>query len=85
MPEITRLSIQLSLVVTPPADRLRDGFTMEQRLSHLDEALLAVRELALFWPSERGTDSSDASRLRLQRPAGTGPTAAQTTRTKAHN
>jgi hypothetical protein len=54
MPEITRPTVLLSLILTPPSDAARDQATLRQRVAHLDEALAAVRELALFWPSERG-------------------------------
>ena len=53
MPEITRLTVQLSLIVTPPSDRVRDCFNLEQRVAHLEHALETVRELSLFWPAER--------------------------------
>lgn len=56
MPEITRPTIRLSLLVTPPSDAARDHLSLSHRLEHLDLALDRVRELALFWPSTRGPD-----------------------------
>lgn len=56
MPEITRLTLRLSLVVTPPADAARDHVSHEERVGLLDAALAAVRELALSWPSTRSED-----------------------------
>lgn len=58
MPEITRTVVHLSLLITPTADRERDAATIEQRVAHLDAALNAIRELALFWASERGAHDS---------------------------
>lgn len=54
MPGITRPTIRLSLLVTPPADAARDAFSLDQRLAHLDAALARVRELAVTWASTRG-------------------------------
>jgi hypothetical protein len=56
MPKITRPIIQLSLIMTPPSDAARDGFSLGERLDHLDEALAKVRELSLFWASTRSSD-----------------------------
>jgi hypothetical protein len=56
MPQITPLTIQLSLIMTPPSDRERDDYTLEQRHEHLEQALAAVRELAVHWATERGPD-----------------------------
>ncbi|MEN8182708.1 MAG: hypothetical protein ABFS46_09250, partial [Myxococcota bacterium] len=35
---------------------VRDDYTLEQRMAHLEEALAGVRELAVFWAAERGPD-----------------------------
>ena len=56
MPEITRPTIRLSLICTPPSDACRDDFTPQQRVERLDAALAAVRELSSFWPSTRSED-----------------------------
>lgn len=56
MPEITRLTVQLSLLVTPEADRVRDTATIEQRIAHLERVAQAVVDLALFWSTDRGSD-----------------------------
>jgi hypothetical protein len=56
MPEITRPTIRLSLICTPPTDAARDDFTLQQRIKRLDDALREVRELSLFWPSTRSAD-----------------------------
>ena len=53
MPEITRPTIRLSLLVTPPADAARDDHTLAQRLARLDQTLAEVRDLALSWASTR--------------------------------
>ena len=53
MPEITRPTIRLSLVVTPPEDAARDHLPLAHRVERLDEALAAVRDLALTWSSTR--------------------------------
>jgi hypothetical protein len=53
MPEITRPTLRLSLLVTPPADAARDDHTLAQRLTRLDQALTEVRNLAVSWPSMR--------------------------------
>jgi hypothetical protein len=53
MPEITRPTIRLSLICTPPADAARDDFTLQERIERLGAALEAVRELSLFWASTR--------------------------------
>ena len=67
MPEITRPTIRLSLICTPPSDAARDHFTLQQRIERLDAALAEVRELCLFWPSTRSSGEHYAnfeSRLR---------------------
>jgi len=56
MPRITNLTIQLSLIVTPPAARARDEFTIEQRLARLDEAQRQLRMLTLSWAARREPD-----------------------------
>jgi len=56
MPSITRLTVQLSLIITPPAARVRDEFTLGQRLAHLDEAQQELRRLSLSWSAQRGRD-----------------------------
>ena len=56
MPNITRPTIQLSLIITPPSDAARDDFSLRERLDHLDEAQAKVRELSLFWASTRSSD-----------------------------
>ncbi len=53
IPEITPLTVQLSLIVTPPAARARDKFTIEQRMARLDEALQELRMLTLSWSAQR--------------------------------
>jgi len=53
MPQITRLAIQLSLLMTPMADQERDTFILQQRLDHLDDAQQALRSLTLSWATER--------------------------------
>lgn len=53
MPEITRPTVRLSLLITPAADAERDAFTMADRERHLDAKLAAVRELAYSWSSTR--------------------------------
>ncbi len=45
MPEITRPTIELSLLIVPSTDKARDDFTLEERIAQLDETLAAVREL----------------------------------------
>ena len=56
MPQITPLLVQLSLIMTPPADQERDDYTLERRIDYLEQALAAVRDLALYWATERGPD-----------------------------
>ena len=56
MPEITRPTIRLSLLVTPPADAARDHFTLAERVARLDAALARIRNLALTWASTRGPE-----------------------------
>ena len=58
MPEITRLTVLLSLLVTPPEAKARDPFTIAQRIAHLEEAQLKVRRISLSWASQRGSDES---------------------------
>ena len=53
MPQITCLAVQLSLLVTPPAAKARDAFTIAQRIAHLDEAQQDLRNISLFWTSQR--------------------------------
>ena len=53
MPEITRPTVQLSLIITPPDDAVRDEHTLAERIARLDASLKAVRELALFWDGQR--------------------------------
>ena len=53
MPEITRPTVQLSLIITPPDDAARDEHTLAERIVRLDGSLAAVRELALFWDGQR--------------------------------
>jgi hypothetical protein len=53
MPEITRPTVRLSLLVTPSADAARDEHTLAQRLARLDQTLAEVRDLALSWASTR--------------------------------
>lgn len=53
MPEITRPTIRLSLLVTPPVDAARDDHTLAQRLARLEQTLAEVRDLALSWASTR--------------------------------
>jgi len=53
MPEITRPTVQLSLIITPPHDAARDEHTLAERIARLDASLAAVRELALFWDGQR--------------------------------
>lgn len=66
MPEITRSTIRLSLLVTPPADAARDDHTLAQRLARLEEALTEVRNLALSWASTRSaTDLFEDFEARL--------------------
>jgi hypothetical protein len=56
MPEITRPTVRLSLLITPPADAARDDFNLAERLDRLDGTLAAIRELALSWSSTRSKD-----------------------------
>lgn len=58
MPRITDLTVQLSLLVTPPAAKERDSFTIEQRIKRLEEAQDAVCQLSLFWSAQREPDAS---------------------------
>ena len=58
MPSITRLTVQLSLLVTPPAARARDDFTIEQRVARLSEAQQELRRLSLFWSAQRESGES---------------------------
>lgn len=58
MPEITRPTVELSLIITPPADRDRDRASLDERIARLDRALDELRELALFWPVERGPNDT---------------------------
>lgn len=53
MPEITRPTIRLSLLVTPPADAARDDHTLAARLDRLDGTMAKIRDLALSWASTR--------------------------------
>lgn len=56
MPEITRPTVRLSLIITPPADAARDHLTLAGRVGRLDETLATIRELSLTWASTRGPD-----------------------------
>jgi hypothetical protein len=56
MPEITCLTVRLSLVVTPPADSARDDLTLAERIERLDVALADVRRLVLSWAATRSED-----------------------------
>ena len=49
MPQITRPTFRLSLLITPPADAARDGLTLVERVARLDEAGLSwmLRERGL--------------------------------------
>ena len=58
MPEITSPTLRLSLLITPPTDRVRDTETLEQRLVHLKASLEAIRELSLFWAGGRDRHDS---------------------------
>jgi hypothetical protein len=53
MPTITCLTVQLSLLVTPPAARSRDELTIEERVAHLEQAQEELRKLSLFWSAQR--------------------------------
>jgi hypothetical protein len=53
MPQITRPTVRLSLLITPPADAARDESTLSERVARLDEKLAKIRELSLFWASTR--------------------------------
>ncbi len=53
MPELTRPTIRLSLLVTPPADRARDESDLTARVDRLDKAQARVRHLTLSWASLR--------------------------------
>lgn len=53
MPEISRPTVRLSLLITPPADAARDDVTLAERVARLDEALAKIRDLSLFWASTR--------------------------------
>jgi hypothetical protein len=50
------MTVQLSLIITPPSDAARDDFSLRERLDHLDEAQAKVREFSLFWASTRSND-----------------------------
>ena len=54
MPELTRPTIRLSLLVITPAERARDKASLAARVDALNKAQAKVRRLALFWASERG-------------------------------
>ena len=56
VPQITRTTVQLSLLITPPSARERDASTLSERLAHLEAALADVRELATTWSAERSED-----------------------------
>ncbi len=56
MTQITRSTVQLSLIMTPRSDAARDDLSLAERMKRLDEALAKVRELAIFWPNTRSTD-----------------------------
>ena len=53
MPQISRPTIRLSLLVTPPTDDADDDafdqIGVDERVKLLDAALARVRELALMW------------------------------------
>lgn len=53
MPEITRPTIRLSLLVTPEADAARDDHSLAERVARLDDMLAKTRDLALSWASTR--------------------------------
>jgi hypothetical protein len=53
MPEITRLTVRLSLVVTPPADTARDRISVAERTALLGAALADIQNLSLTWHSTR--------------------------------
>lgn len=56
MSQITRTTVELSLIITPPAVRDRDRASLNERIARLDRALDSLRELALFWPSDRSEE-----------------------------
>lgn len=57
MPELTRPTIRLSLIITTPAARARDEADLAARIAALNRAQAKLRQLALFWPTERSADA----------------------------
>lgn len=53
---LTRATVALSLIVTPPEDKARDEITIVERISRLEDAQVEVRSLTLFWMAERGPE-----------------------------
>ncbi len=66
MPEITRPTIQLSLIMTPRSDAARDDLSLAERVEHLNDALAEVRELALFWPNTRSDELFEDFEVQLR-------------------
>ena len=49
IPQISRPTVRLSLLITPPSDAARDQICVVERVKLLDAALARVRGLALLW------------------------------------
>ena len=49
IPQKSRPTVRLSLLITPPSDAARDQICVVERVKLLDAALARVRELALMW------------------------------------
>ena len=49
IPQISRPTVRLSLLITPPSDAARDQICVVERVKLLDAALARVRGLALMW------------------------------------
>lgn len=66
MPQITRPTVELSLIITPPEDRARDRASLDERIARLDRTLDALREHALFWPSSRSDELFEDFEVQLR-------------------
>ena len=66
MTEITRTTVELSLIITPPAARDRDRASLDERITCLDQVFDVLRELALFWPSNRSDELYEDFEVQLR-------------------